>query len=79
MPSEYILRAQALDDHVSEVVLKILCHPRHKRHSNRRQQQQSRPMNKLRLRVVVVLGGVSVDHVAKNEWVKQGKYLVGRG
>src|SRR3989442_11277729 len=72
-------RSQALHDHVHKIVLKILGHARDERYSNRRQQQQPRASNELRLCVLVIFGGVPVNDVTEDQRVEQRKYLVRGG
>jgi hypothetical protein len=73
------LRAQPLRDQVGEVVLEVLGHARHERHPHRRQQQHAHAADELRRRVVLVAGGVLVDHVAEDQRVEQREGLVDRG
>ena len=78
-PVRVHFRAQPLHDHVHEVVLEILRHTRHKRHSHRRQQQKSRSADELPLRVLVILRGIAVDYMTKYQGVEKRKDLIGRG
>ncbi len=73
------LRSQPLNNHVGEIILEILGHARYKRDAHRRQQQQPGPANELRLRVLVIFGGITVDHMTKDQRVKKGENLIGRG
>src|SRR5258706_15968590 len=73
------LRAQALYDHIREVILKIFGYARHKCHAHRGQQQQTGTADELRLGVLVIFSGVSINDVPKNDWVKKRKNLIGGG
>ena len=78
-PVRVHFRAQPLHDHVDEIVLKIFRHARHKRHSHRRQQQKPCSPDELPLRVLVILRGIAVDDMTKNQGIEKRKDLIGRG
>ena len=73
------LGPQPLGDHVDEVVLEVLGHPRDEGHAHRRPQQQAHPAEELAGRVLRVARRVLVDDVAEDQRVEQREDLVDRG
>ena len=72
------LRAHALHNHIYKIILEVLGDARHKGCAYRSHQEQAGPAYELRLSVVMVAGGVSVDHMSKDDRIEEGEDLVRR-
>src|SRR5947207_15678278 len=72
------LRAESLRDDVHEVVLEVLRDARDERDADRGREKQAHAADELGGRVLVVLRGVPIDDVPKDERIEQREDLVDR-